>query len=325
MKKRHSRNGLRAILLIAVVLGWPATGDAAKFTRAEVTKIVNEVQLLTGTKTSRPASIGATISGSTAVRTGQKSRSELQFPDESVVRLGSNSVFTFLQGKREVDLKQGTLLMQVPKSLGRTRVKTAAISAAITGTTILIEYVPPVYDNNGVMIKAGRIKIIVIEGSFEFALDISPRKTLKLVSGEMVAFSTDAKQLPQKFQIDLERLIKTSLLMDGGMGALPNLLLMDREVVAQGRDKSQGRLLASEVPRPLRNRLFSKLWPVIATNRARSVVNGRPPMVVPGNVQRVTRGGGPNNNNNGGPPPPNNPIPLPDRPDRPPPGGGPTN
>ncbi|MGI9244535.1 MAG: FecR domain-containing protein, partial [Verrucomicrobiales bacterium] len=123
MIRTDIRTGGRALaVLAAAALSFPAPAGAEKFKRAEVTKVVNDVRLLTGTATSRPASRGAVVSGSTAVRTGQKSRTELQFPDESVVRLGSNSVFSFLQGKREVDLKQGTLLMQVPKSLGRTRV-----------------------------------------------------------------------------------------------------------------------------------------------------------------------------------------------------------
>ena len=128
------RTHRRALAVLATAaLALPVTARAEKFTRAEVTKVINDVRLLTGAETSRPASRGAIVSGSTAVRTGQKSRTELQFPDESVVRLGSNSIFSFLQGKREVELQQGTLLMQVPKSLGRTQVKTAAISAAITG------------------------------------------------------------------------------------------------------------------------------------------------------------------------------------------------
>ncbi len=255
----------------------PATGQGAKFTRAEVTKIVNEVQLLLDDSTSRPASIGSVVSGTTAVRTGQRSRTQLQFPDRSIVRLGSNSVFSFLQGKREVDLKKGALLMQVPKSLGRTRTRTAAISAAITGTTIMIEYVPPVLDAAGKIIKPGTLKIIVIEGSFEFSLNSAPRRVLKLKAGEMVAFRSDAKRLPKKFVIDLDRLIKTSKLIEGGMGPLPDLPLMNREVVAQNRLKKTGRLVEVGSSRTPKGRPpLPGGTPGQDINTVRTVVNSRP-------------------------------------------------
>jgi hypothetical protein len=322
MKRKHPKTGLlAAAMLVAAALIWPAASHAAKFKRAEVTKLVNDVKLLTGTQTSHPASRGSVVSGSIAVRTGQKSRTELQFKDESVVRLGSNSVFSFLEGKRQVDLKEGTLLMQVPKSLGRTSVKTAAISAAITGTTILIEFVPPVYNSKGKLIKPGRIKIIVVEGVFEFSLDIAPRDKMELFAGEMVAFSADAKELPRKFKIDLENLIKTSLLMGGGMGPLPNSLLMDAETVAQNMEKRRGGLLEQNDRRRPLGRILPRIFGGNSIGLARDVIKGRPPIInIPAPV--IIAGPGPGNNNppTGGTPPQPPPIPLPPRPPRPQPG-----
>ena len=326
--KPNSLFQIALLPLFAIALGASiAAAPAAKFDRAEVTKIVNDVKLVSGTKTTRPASRGSVIRGETAVRTGQKSRAELQFPDESIVRLGSNSLFSFLEGKREIDLKNGTLLLQVPKSLGRTKVKTAAISAAITGTTILIEFIPPALDDSGRVIKHGTVKIIVIEGSLEFSLTSDPRKVLKLGAGDMVALRTDAKQLPQKFKIDLDRLVRTSLLMDGGLGPLPRLEPVDEELAGQGESKLGGRLLAKNAQRDAGGSgLLARLFSGRPINRARDVINRRPPdrPEVP-----VIRRGGSNNNGGGGGSgrPPNNrpPVNLPDRPDRDPPGGGPGN
>ena len=152
--------GMATILLMFLV---PATSYAEKFNRAKVTKVINDVRLLTGTKTSRPASKGSVVSGKMAVRTGLKSRAQMDFPDASIVRLGANSVFSFIQSQRDVDLEKGTILMQVPKSLGRTKIRTSSISAAITGTTILIEYVPPITNDAGEIITPGTFKAIVIE------------------------------------------------------------------------------------------------------------------------------------------------------------------
>ena len=226
-----------------LVLLIPATSSAEKFDRAEVTKIINEVKLLTGTKKSRPASKGSVVRGDTAVRTGLKSRAQMDFPDASIVRLGANSVFSFMKGQRDVDLEKGTILMQVPKALGRTKIRTSSISAAITGTTILIEYVPPITNAAGEVITPGTFKAIVIEGSLELELNNVPGQTLVLKAGEMAAFPTNIKELPKKFVIDLERLVKTSNLIEGDMGPLPHRPLVVREVEIQNEKKKEGRLV----------------------------------------------------------------------------------
>ena len=242
MKSNQTRifPGIAITMLVLLI---PATSSAEKFDRAEVTKIINEVKLLTGTKKSRPASKGSVVSGDTAVRTGLKSRAQMDFPDASIVRLGANSVFSFMKGQRDVDLEKGTILMQVPKALGRTKIRTSSISAAITGTTILIEYVPPITNAAGEVITPGTFKAIVIEGSLELELNNVPGQTLVLKAGEMAAFPTNIKELPKKFVIDLERLVKTSNLIEGDMGPLPHRPLVVREVEIQNEKKKEGRLV----------------------------------------------------------------------------------
>ena len=46
------------------------------------------------------------------------------------------------------------MLLRVPKNAGGAQIKTAAVTAAITGTTIMLEYHPDAY-----------IKFIVLEGT----------------------------------------------------------------------------------------------------------------------------------------------------------------
>jgi len=238
-----------ALALALAVLVPGGAAHAAKFTSAEISKKVNEVNLLLPDQTTRPGEVGSVVSGSTAVSTGSSSRAELSFPDESVVRLGSDSVFSFTTDGRDVNLDKGTLLMQSKKFRGKTQIKTAAVTAAITGTTILIEYIPAVFDAAGKLIKPGIIKIIVVEGSLEFSLVIDPRKKMRLGAGEMVVFSTEAKQLPQKFVIDLKRLTQTSKLFNG-LGPLPKQGEVDRQVAAQQSDKKGSLLLAVSTAEP---------------------------------------------------------------------------
>ncbi len=75
----------------------------------------------------------------------------------------------------------------------------------------------------GKEIKPGIVKLIVVEGSLEWAFNADPRKTLKMKSGDMVAFPSNARTFPKKVKVDLARIRNTSLLMNGGMGNLPDM------------------------------------------------------------------------------------------------------
>lgn len=307
MKRNRSLVWCGLILLIYC----PAITQAAKFSSAKVTRVVNDVKLLQGTESSRPAKQGSQVSGSTAVLTGQKSRAELQFPDESLVRLGSNSVFSFSPDSRDVKVDKGTLLLQVPKSLGRTQIKTAAITAAITGTTILFEYIPPLIGKNGKIIRQGTFKIIVVEGSLEFFLNASPRRKLVLKPGEMVAFSENAKRLPKTLNFDIPRLMKTSSLFN--MGGLPDIPLINREIAAQTELKKKGQLIEYGVVEKINGRGNIGSPPKEKIRRARVTINSHPvPPALPVTIRaQPSQNDGPKKSSSSPAP-----VPLPDRPDR---------
>ena len=102
---------------------WVANAGALQaepFEKAEVTRTVNLVSLLLEMK-SRPATLGDVISGKTALKTGGDSRAELQFPDLTITRVGSNALFRFLAGGREMTLDGGTMLFSSPKGAGGAR------------------------------------------------------------------------------------------------------------------------------------------------------------------------------------------------------------
>src|ERR1700761_6400428 len=129
---------LAAAAAVALSAG---SAHAAPFTEAEITQIFNEVKTLDGSG-ARLSRIRETIQGVQSVKTGLQSRAELTFPDKSLTRLGGNTIFSFQEGTRELELKQGTILFQVPKGAGGAKIRTAAITAAITGTTGCYEYSP---------------------------------------------------------------------------------------------------------------------------------------------------------------------------------------
>jgi hypothetical protein len=51
--------------------------------------------------TARPAAVNDEVRDGTAVRTGVDSRSELKFTDQTLARLGANTLFSFSEGTRD--------------------------------------------------------------------------------------------------------------------------------------------------------------------------------------------------------------------------------
>jgi|GEM_PF-3519617 len=129
-------------LTFALAAAGPAPLSAAPLKEASLTRIINDVRVLDPAGAQRPASLSETVRDRQAVVTGVQSRAELLFPDKTLTRLGASTVFTFKEGTRAMDLQRGTMLLQVPKGAGGAQIKTAAVTAAITGTTLLVEYSP---------------------------------------------------------------------------------------------------------------------------------------------------------------------------------------
>ena len=176
----------------------------AQLKEAKVTQVIKEVQLLPSQAAPRPAAINDTIRNGTAVRTGLESRSELTFPDLTIARLGANTIFSFNEGTRDLDLKNGAILLRVPKGAGGAKINTAAVTAAITGTTVIMEY------HTG-----GSIKAVGLEGTFRICLKKQVGECVLVHAGEMIILRADATHMPDPVHVDLKELLKTSLLITG--------------------------------------------------------------------------------------------------------------
>ncbi len=211
---------------------------AAVLESAKVTAAINKVVLADG-NTSRPAVVGDMLRGKSALETGVKSRAELIFNDQSIARLGANSHFTFDRGTRDLELSQGVILMQVPKNAGGATIKTAAVTAAITGTTIAIEFTP---EKSG---RPGTVKIFVLEGTLRAYMKAIPGESLLLEPGQMIAFQTNDKRLPDVDTFDLGRLVKTAGLLSDQFAPLPSMDIISEMIALQDAEKVSGKLLVN--------------------------------------------------------------------------------
>ena len=131
-----------ALLLLSLPF---AQVHATQLKEARVSQVIKDVKLLPAQAAPRPAVISDEVLDGTAVRTGVASRAELTFTDQTLARLGANTIFSFNEGTRNLELSGGAMLLRVPKNAGGAQINTAAVTAEITGTTIMLEYHPNAY------------------------------------------------------------------------------------------------------------------------------------------------------------------------------------
>jgi len=122
-----------ATLAFALAGGLPNEVSADELKEAKVTQVIQDVRVLPSNASPRPAAVNDNVRQGTAVQTGVQSRSELTFKDQTITRLGEQTIFSVGEGQRTIDLGSGQFLLCVPKKAGGTKVKAGAVTAAITG------------------------------------------------------------------------------------------------------------------------------------------------------------------------------------------------
>jgi hypothetical protein len=131
-------------LLTLAVLGcgllWPADPLFAQtpITSATVRRVVNQVGILRGGSSWKPAQVNDPLSRGDALRTRIKSRSDVQLNDGSLARLGELSVWNFIPGTRDQVLQSGTGLFLIRPGQGPSRIKTPYGSAGIRGSALFV-------------------------------------------------------------------------------------------------------------------------------------------------------------------------------------------
>ncbi len=253
----HMKTNFLSTRYFSILCGllWGVTSAFGSLEQARVSRTLNEVFIHENADAEgeyRSARAGVDIvSGEQILRTGQRSRAELIFGDDSLARIGSNTVFTFQPKQREMFLGRGLLLYQASKNSGKTtRISTTTATASITGTTILIE------------VGQNVSKIILLEGSMRVEIPGRPGEYVDLKAGQMLLFPNDATRLPDPVDIDIAHLIQTSDLVQefdqlagsegdgGGLGRKVDYTELEKAWEQQKQYLEEDRLVATELVIP---------------------------------------------------------------------------
>src|SRR5947207_924877 len=199
MKKSFGQIFSSGLIVLFWFVGAERLAAADQLQQARVSQVIQDVRVLETHGAPRPAAVNDKVIQGMGVRTGVESRAELTFTDLTITRLGANTVFSFKQGARELDLTSGAVLLQIPPKAPAVKVSTSAVTAAITGGTALFATGPPT-------------KFMVLEGIGTFYPTGHPEKAATINGGEMMTMTANGRMTkPEKFDVKL--VLKTSRLI----------------------------------------------------------------------------------------------------------------
>lgn len=245
MKIRWSMIGM----LAAATWAQAQTG----LTSAKVTEAKNIVTRRAADGSEQAAKVADVLQQADMLRTGERSLAELQFNDKTVTRLGANSIFTFKPDTREFRPGLGTTLVCVPKGQGGGKIVTAAITAAIEGTTVIVQAVNvPAADGKGP--PRMLVKMIFVEGHGTVRITNPkgpcPVDSRKIASGQMISQFSDVFCLEAVRDVHLEKLLKGSAIVTGFVNPLPNWDAIQLSVTEQQHALAEGTLVFMQAGPP---------------------------------------------------------------------------
>jgi len=199
----------------AAAVGIGRLAQAAIQKRAHVTEVIRDVRLLSGQAASRPAVVNDAVNEGTAVRTGTDSRAELMFLDQTITRLGANTVFSFGGAARTYELGSGAILMTAPRDAGTVKISTGVAACAVSGFTGIWESHSKFWN-----------KVLILEGNGDVWLKRNPTDHRHMHSRQILIFPPNATVLPQPQEFDVCKVINNGLLVTGFSHQLPSSSLI---------------------------------------------------------------------------------------------------
>ncbi len=193
---------------------------AADLRESTLVQVVNEVKVAPPQAAEKDAKANDTVRAPDKIRTGAKSRAELKAADDTLTRIGANTVFSFEQSGRTLNLEKGSVLFHSPAGRGGGTIKSAGASAAVLGTTLIVAAIPD-----------GGFKCLLLEGKGRITLPNGKARDLE--AGDMIYVPAGAQSFGAVVKIDLEKLVNNSQLVNGFDTALPSMGDIRNEISKQ--------------------------------------------------------------------------------------------
>jgi hypothetical protein len=205
------------------------TSSAIDLKQSKITQVVNDVQIVSAAgQTQKNAAVNDLFLMPDILRTGTASRAELVAADDTITRVGANTIFSFDPANRTIDLKQGSLLFHSPHGKGGGTIHTGSATASVLGTTLIVTTTPN-----------GGMKVLDLEGKVEVKFLNGLRQ--KLDAGEMTFILPGGNRFAPIVIFRLDELTAHSLLVKGFNQPLSSLPLIDDQIEKQLSKIKSGR------------------------------------------------------------------------------------
>jgi hypothetical protein len=258
--------GIALVFSLAVLASVTAFG--IDFKQAKFTQVVNDVKIISGNQINT-AAINSVFQMPDILRTGPASRAELVAADDTITRVGANTIFSFDPAQRTIDLQQGSLLFHSPHGKGGGTIRTASATASVLGTTLIVSTTPN-----------GGLKVLDLEGSVSIKFLNGLKQRLE--PGQMTFVLPGGKQRAPIIEFRLDQQTKTSKLVNGFSTPLASIPLINQQIVSQLRLLRNGlmmdtRLLVGDVANPNQVQVFADPIVVPVTEPAANPPTFPPP------------------------------------------------
>lgn len=213
-------------LAIAVTLLVVFSSRATPLTESTFTEIINDVATVSTTGNATPSKVDEVLKAPDRVRTGPESRAELTAPDDTITRVGANTIFSFGDSGRTLNLEQGNVLFHSPKGMGGGTIKSGGAAAAVLGTTLVVSATPD-----------GGFKVILLEGRGKVTV---PGHSAAILHAGQLIYVLPGGQLSPILNINLGKLVNGSLLVKGFSHPLSSMPLILSAIHTQNAKLASG-------------------------------------------------------------------------------------
>lgn len=215
------------------------SASAADLSESTFTQVINDVSVVSpATKTTVKAVVSTVLRSPELVRTGPNSRAELKAQDQTLTRIGANTIFAFEPQGRTINLQQGSVLFHSPTGRGGGTIKTGGASAAVLGTTLVIVATPN-----------GGFKGIVLEGKGKFTLPNGNARDLK--AGQLLFILPGSRSFGPTLNINLSKMVEGSGLVKGYSSELSSMpkvqaaMSVQEALISSGKVQDTGLLVGN--------------------------------------------------------------------------------
>jgi len=219
--------------LLAFTLLYQSLG--APIDHATITEVVNDVKILDPQSLQgSPAKTSALFKTPEIMQTGAESRSEMVAEDQTITRVGADTLFSFEPKERTINLRQGSILFQSPSGKGGGVIRTESATASVLGTTIIV-----------VATRDGGFKILVLEGTAQVTMANGSRRIVH--GGQLVVIKAGATQPGPVLNFLLSDEVATSRLVNGFQRRLPSWPKIQKTILKQNQEITLGEFKAPTV------------------------------------------------------------------------------